>query len=1080
MRLAIIDYLGGEYNGSTLETKGLGGSESAVIYVSKELVKLGISVDIFNNCGDASGNYDGVNYINLNSSIPDNVRYDVVISSRISYPFANESNLPFAKYAKHKVVWMHDTFCNDEDSIEPMLAQGLIDEIWTLSDFHANLNSNNINGAMRSFEFMKKHMWVTRNGAYKWIDEIDLKQKDKNKFIYNASSIKGLIPLLNSVWPRVKEKIPQAKLTVVGGYYDTVNPGGQKEIVDNFLSDDRMKQLDVSFTGVITQKEVAEHFANAYMFIYPASTPETFGISAVESLLYNTPIITNNFGALEETAVDSCTFKINYPIEASQWREDIDNDYQIDAFVDTVIHAYNNEYLFLQKQNACDIIKDCDVHSWTSVAVQWKQHLFNKLGLFLDRDTFRQATLINDKVSRVFGRRFSNNETIKTYKKYNDEKRIVIISPFWNAKDYISKCIMSVAQQDYNNYFHVLLDDASDDDGADIAYSTIQSLPESIRDNFVVMKNDENVGCIANQLMLMEKVADDDIVILLDGDDWLINNNTIFTYYNELHHQGYDFTYGSTWSLADNIPLVGQTYPKDVIKNKSYRDHAFTWGIPYTHLRTFKGSLCKDLNHDVFKDNSNNYMKAGADNPLFYEMIEKSNNPLAVKEIVHVYNDKNPLNDYKIRSTEQNENAYGSKESDKTMRKKRILIALPTAKNIEPMTFHSIYHMIIPEGYECQLQFFYGYQVDQIRNMIANAVIEDNYDYLLSIDSDIILPSDTLVKLLSQNKDIISGMYRQRKHHEHIVEIFMRNEYGGVMQVPYYDMPDKDVFEIDACGMGVCLIKSEVFKKMSQPWFLYHSSLEEGGTLSEDVYFCMKAQEHGFKIWADKTIQVPHIGETTFEILGRETQRAKQQLEIAKVNNAEHYTFATELPFEPRCVWDVGSGFMHFSHAIKRVYPNVKTYCIDASPVLEKVYIEKKIPYERACVSDTVKQVKYYSTGYNIVGDSYFMETSGVYTEIDATRVTTTTLDKIQIQNRWDYPDLLKIDIQGAELDALNGAKSIMQHCKHVVLGVQFIEYNLGAPMAKDVLDYMTSLGFEFKKKYTENNIDALYYFAKL
>lgn len=1081
MKLAIIDYLGGPYDGSTFEKRGLGGSESAVTFISKELVKLGISVDVYNNCGEddtSEGMYNGVQYYNLKNNTQNN-DYDVVISSRVSIPFHKDSELEFARNATHRVVWMHDTTCGDEENIEPMLREGLISEIWVLSDFTANLNVNTIESSQRSFEFMKRHLWTTRNGAHRWINDINIKQKDKNKFIFNASSIKGLIPLLNDVWPRVKANIPQAKLTVVGGYYKSVNPGGQQEIVESFMNDPRMKDLDVTFTGILSQEQVAKEFENSYMFIYPASLPETFGISTLESLLYNTPVVTNAFGALEETALDSCCFKIPYPIEPSEWCNYINHEQQVNAFVDVVVNAYNNDYFFLQKQTACDIVKDKDVYSWESVAVQWKQHLYNALGLFLDRDTFRRATIINDKVARIFGKRFSNQESIKTYRKYNDEKRIVIISPFWNAKDYVTKCIMSVAQQDYNNYLHVLVDDNSDDGSADIACAVIDQLPESIRDKFVVMKNDKNVGCIANQLTLLEKVNDDDIVVLLDGDDWLINNNTLFNYYNELHHQGYDFTYGSTWSLADNIPLVAQTYPSHVIESKTYRQHLFNWGIPYTHLRTFKGSLCKNLNHDVFKDSNNEYMKAGADNPLFYELIEKSNNPIAVKEIVHIYNDMNPLNDYKIRPDEQNKNAYEIKKSDKNMNKK-ILIALPTAKNIEPMTFHSIYHMIVPEGFECHLQFFYGYQVDQVRNMIANAVVENDYDYLLSIDSDIILPSDTLVKMLSHKKDIISGMYRQRKHEVHIVEIFKQYPDGGIMQIPYYDMPDQNVFEIDACGMGVCLIKGEIFKKMEYPWFLYQSSLENGGTLSEDVYFCMKAKEMGYTLWADKTIQVPHIGETTFEILGREFAQAKNRADNASFNNYEHIEFLKSLSFRPKVIWDVGSGLLHFWSATKSVFNEAKTYCIDASPVAEKIYRERKIPYEKAIVSDTVKQVKYYSQDYNIMGDSYYMETSGAYSEVDASRATTTTLDIIKEQTGWEYPDLLKIDIQGAEIDALKGAKDILSKCNHVLLGVQYVEYNRGAPHVKEVMDYMYHLGYSFKGKYCENNIDALYYFAKL
>ncbi len=66
LKLAIIDVLGLSYDGSTLEKRGLGGSESATIRISRELVKLGINVTVYNDCESDDCNpgiYDGVNYL---------------------------------------------------------------------------------------------------------------------------------------------------------------------------------------------------------------------------------------------------------------------------------------------------------------------------------------------------------------------------------------------------------------------------------------------------------------------------------------------------------------------------------------------------------------------------------------------------------------------------------------------------------------------------------------------------------------------------------------------------------------------------------------------------------------------------------------------------------------------------------------------------------------------------------------------------------------------------------------------------------------------------------------------------------
>lgn len=192
---------------------------------------------------------------------------------------------------------------------------------------------------------------------------------------------------------------------------------------------------------------------------------------------------------------------------------------------------------------------------------------------------------------------------------------------------------------------------------------------------------------------------------------------------------------------------------------------------------------------------------------------------------------------------------------------KRILLAIPTNKYITPETMKSIYDLKVPEGFEVDFQYFYGYQIDQIRNLIAHWAVK--YDYLLSVDSDIVVPEDALVKMIAADKDIITGLYIQRKPGENILEVYM-DVPGGVDNIPGEYIMSQDLVEIAGCGMGLCLIKSQVFRSMSYPHFYYKSALSILDTVSEDIYFCQKARSLGFTIWADPSIVCDHIGQTTF------------------------------------------------------------------------------------------------------------------------------------------------------------------------------------------------------------------------
>lgn len=661
MKIAFIDTLGLTYDGSTLNKRGLGGSESAVIRMAQELAKIGFDVTVYNDCtSDDSrpGLYDEVQYVPISSRTSVEI-YDIAVVSRSVKPIVE--NWEVVKNAKHVCLWMHDTFCEGDNEIEDLVLQGKLNEIFTLSDWHTGYVTHCDHGKRRNFDILKNHIFQTRNGIGNmnpgWID---VREKDPDLFVFNASVTKGMVPLVKQIWPEVKRRIPQAKLKIIGGYYKFREAAGpdQQEKDWNELALQHGK--DIEFTGVITQQEISDILRKASYMIYPAGFPETFGISTLEALAHNVPLITCRFGALEETAIDIASYKIPYPVEPNWALPWLSQDSQVNIFVDAVVNAYNNKYLHQQKMYACNQVKD--ICGWDTVALQWKQHFYKKLGGFLSVKNYREVTKINNKVRKIFNRRFLNAEEL-TEPQQGPFWSISVVTPVYNAENYIKNCIASVAQQDYPNYTMHIIDDCSTDNTVKVAKEYIDSLPEDVRHNFVLHKNKENMGAVYNQIAIIEKFGYD-IIMLLDGDDWLINDPTLFHKYNNLYNNGAEFTYGSCWSLIDNIPLIAQEYPPEVKANKSYRSYKFNWNMPYTHLRTFKADLMD--NHlynngsDAFRDpHTREWLKAGGDTAVFYTMIEAADpdKVVCIPEIIYNYNDANPLNDYKVNGEQQNKTA---------------------------------------------------------------------------------------------------------------------------------------------------------------------------------------------------------------------------------------------------------------------------------------------------------------------------------------------------------------------------------------------------------------------------------------
>lgn len=666
--IAIIDIIGLTYDGDTLNKRGLGGSESAVILLAKELAKKNFKVTVFNNCIDKEskeGTFDNVHYIDHTIlDYKNDFNFDVVISSRTVIPFlppqlySQFQNFKPQRYfkikqnAKLKAMWMHDTFAKGDHLLEDMIVHKDIDEIFTLSDFHTSYVTTCDHGKRRNFEVLKSHMFMTRNGIVLYKDEVDIKQKDPYLYVYNASVTKGMLPLVENMWERIKQQIPQAKLKVIGGYYrfrENAAPDEQEKKWRELIVNEKYKKLDIEFTGIIKQSEIAELMAKASFMLFPGAFPETFGISTLESLAYNTPLITTRFGALEETAVEQACYLMDYAIEPNNLFNFINKKEQENKFVDMVLQANNNRYLHQQKMYYCNIIKG--IIGWDSIALQWKQHIYKKLGEYLSKEEYKQVSHINSRVKKVFGRRFSNYE--ENYLPRNTQQRIILITPTYNASKYIERCIKSVITQDYDNYLMVVIDDSSTD-------NTYELAKKYESDKIKVIKNTENKGAVRNQIEAINNFCEsDDIIMFLDGDDSLVNDNQILHFYNNLYDGTTEFTYGSCWSMVDKIPLVSQPYPEQIKKEKKYRQYKFNWNMPYTHLRTFKASLLENVNENKFKDEKGNWYKAGGDGSIFYTLIEKCQPEKikVVQDIVYNYNDTHSLNDYKINAEEQTKNA---------------------------------------------------------------------------------------------------------------------------------------------------------------------------------------------------------------------------------------------------------------------------------------------------------------------------------------------------------------------------------------------------------------------------------------
>lgn len=185
----------------------------------------------------------------------------------------------------------------------------------------------------------------------------------------------------------------------------------------------------------------------------------------------------------------------------------------------------------------------------------------------------------------------------------------------------------------------------------------------------------------------------------------------------------------------------------------------------------------------------------------------------------------------------------------------RILIAVPTYENICPEVFKAIYYLDRGE-HTVHFDFFKGYDTATARNNIAMKAMQLKYDYVLMIDNDTIVPRNALLNMLTPQKDIVIGFcpIKNTKSKESALWRSKRATHS----IRFDQMPREPRIEIELGGMACVLIKTDVFREMPFPWF-YFEQRRDGFQSSEGYYFCEKARECGYQIWADTRVKCGHL-----------------------------------------------------------------------------------------------------------------------------------------------------------------------------------------------------------------------------
>ena len=229
------------------------------------------------------------------------------------------------------------------------------------------------------------------------------------------------------------------------------------------------------------------------------------------------------------------------------------------------------------------------------------------------------------------------NEHTRARKKENIDKKthFKIVVPVYNSEDWISKTLQSVLSQKYTNYQCIVCNDVSTDNTKNV----IESL--ELDERFSIIDNTEKKYALKNidDAIRYSNPAPEDVIVVLDGDDWLATSNvleTLSSYYSD----GALVTFGSFVRFPDgNIGQESSEYPDSIIEKNEFRQD--TWRA--SHLKTFKNSLWLKVNKDDLKDVDGNYYEVSYDQAMMLPLLEMAGDRAKyIPEILYVYNLGNP------------------------------------------------------------------------------------------------------------------------------------------------------------------------------------------------------------------------------------------------------------------------------------------------------------------------------------------------------------------------------------------------------------------------------------------------------
>ena len=354
MKVLIIDLMGLAYDTTTPFKSPMGGTQSAVSYLSKELAELGNQVMVINGVPEPRET-DGVQFTCLPCPTDVLNSYDVIIlvAAAIGQTFRQLG------VTRPIILWCHHA--PDQSAVQALTSP----EERACFQGYAMVSHWQAMGYISAFGLPAQDVRILRNAASPMVQAVTPKGPWYDRgtpptLAYTSTPFRGL-DLLLMAFPMIRSKVPDVRLRV----YSSMGIYGQTSEEDQFTALYELARVlpGVEYVGPLPQAQLAEALSEVDFLAYPSTFAETSCIAVIEAMSVGAHVISTGLGALPETTAGYATFvdqNLPHPIMfASRYAS---------AVADAILNVNQDE----DRVKRANQVQTCrEVYSWSERAKVW-------------------------------------------------------------------------------------------------------------------------------------------------------------------------------------------------------------------------------------------------------------------------------------------------------------------------------------------------------------------------------------------------------------------------------------------------------------------------------------------------------------------------------------------------------------------------------------------------------------------------------------------------------------------------------------------------------------------------------------